>query len=230
MRRQRIEVAFGVFLVIFVVTLLYVTSPRLRENYLVSVEAQFSSEDVKFLGAELLEGYPNPVTNVAIFKFERSLDTIRDKVLQRISVEMAFDVPPDFVIGEIWIGNLTLYCPARWSGKASGSYILRDWDQNCAENLTEVLKHRILVEGCLNVEYLGFDVSDDYVVRLVFNSTNATNCFKVNAEVFGRPYGITVLILYPNGTLICPVIPVDVDEYHEILKISEDECKWDEFW
>ena len=225
MRRQIIEVVFGIFLVVLIVLSLMIV-PGLREGYLVSVEAQFSGEDVKFLGAELLKGYPNPLTNVAIFKFKRSQGTIKNKVLQRISIEMAFDVPPDFVIGEILIKNTTLYCPARWS---DGGYIIRDWDQNCAENLTEVLKHRILVQGCLNVEYLGFNVSDHYVVRFVFNSTNATNCFNVTAEILGRPYSVTIVILHPNGTLICPVIPVEVDEYHEILRISEDECKWDEF-
>lgn len=183
------------------------------EKYRVEVEAHFDSP-MKFEGAELMAGYPNDVTHVALFKFRRSGGGERDFRLVR-----AFDLPVDYVVAEIRDGDL-LYCRATFE---DGRFVLDDG--HCFPTLEDALRRRITLSSCINGTYLGYKIERDSIVYFLFQASNETTCVNESVEVLGRTWGIFVEITRTNGTLICPVEVINGTYLtDEVVALDEGRC------
>ena len=183
----------SLFLVLVSMILVSVLVLFSGEKYRVEVEAHFGSP-LEFEGAELMAGYPNGVTHVALFKFRRSSEGGRD-----FRFVKAFDLPVDYVVAEIRDGE-AVYCRAVFEG---GRFVLDDG--HCFPTLEDALRRRITLNSCINGTYLGYKIERNSIVYFLFQASNETTCVSESVEVLGRTWGIFVEITGTNGTLICPV-------------------------
>ncbi len=201
---------FLAFVSLVLVSLLILFS---GEKYRVEVEAHFDSP-MKFEGAELMAGYPNDVTHVALFKFRRSGGGERDFRLVR-----AFDLPSDYVVAEIRDRDL-LYCRATFE---DGRFVLDDG--HCFPTLEDALRRRITLSSCINGTYLGYKIERNSIVYFLFRASNETTCVNESVEVLGRTWGIFVEITGTNGTLICPVEVINGTYLtDEVVAVDEGRC------
>ncbi|NJE30124.1 hypothetical protein E3E38_03545 [Thermococcus sp. 18S1] len=183
------------------------------EKYRVDVEAHFGSP-LEFEGAELMAGYPNEVTHVALFRFRRSGGGEGDFRLVR-----AFDLPIDYVVAEIRDGDV-LYCRAVFEG---GRFVLDDG--HCFPTLEDALRRRVTLSSCINGTYLGYKIERDSIVYFLFQASNETTCVNESVEVLGRTWGIFVEITGTNGTLICPVEVINGTYLtDEVVAVDEGLC------
>ncbi|NJE10968.1 hypothetical protein [Thermococcus sp. MAR1] len=184
------------------------------EKYPIEVEAHFSSP-LEFEGAELMAGYPNEVTHVALFKFRRSDGSRRDFRLVK-----AFDLPVDYVVAEIRDGD-TFYCRASFE---DGRFVIRD--KNCSSTLEDALKRRITLSSCINGTYLGYKVERGSIVYFLFQASNETTCVNESVEVLGRTWGVFAEITGTNGTLLCQVEVINgMYLTDEVVRINKEGCR-----
>ncbi|ASJ11396.1 hypothetical protein [Thermococcus thioreducens] len=184
------------------------------EKYPIEVEAHFSSP-VEFEGAELMAGYPNEVTHVALFKFRRSGGSGRD-----FRFVKAFDLPVDYVVAEIRDGDM-LYCRASFE---DGRFVIRE--ENCSSTLEDALKSRITLSSCINGTYLGYKIERNSIVYFLFETSNETTCVNGSAEVVGRTWGIFAEITGANGTLLCQVEVINGTYLtDEVVRINKEVCR-----
>ncbi|MDI3476027.1 MAG: hypothetical protein PWQ95_1755 [Thermococcaceae archaeon] len=87
--RRTIGISLFLLFMVSVVFLLFISAP---ERYLIQLHAEFP-EPVEFKGAELLEGYPNELTHVSIFRFKELPAGKNISELEEI-----FDVAPDSLL------------------------------------------------------------------------------------------------------------------------------------
>ena len=178
-------VRWGIFLKAFlflaVVSLVMVSVLVLSpgEKYRVEIEAHFSSP-LEFEGAELMAGYPNGVTHVALFKFRRSGGGGMD-----FRFVKAFDLPVDYVVAEICDGAV-FYCRAVFE---DGRFVLDDG--RCFPTLEGALRGRITLSSCINGTYLGYKIERNSIVYFLFQALNETTCVNESVEVLGRTWGFS---------------------------------------
>lgn len=183
-----------------------------EEKYQLEVEAHFSSP-FEFEGAELMAGYPNEVTHVALFKFRRSEGGRRDFRLVR-----AFDLPVDYVVAEIRDEDL-LYCRASFE---DGRFVIHE--ENCFPTLEDALKRRITLSSCINGTYLGYKIERNSIVYFLFQASNETTCVNESVEVIGRTWGIFAEITGTNGSF-CPVEVINGTYLtDEVVAVNEEQC------
>jgi hypothetical protein len=205
--RRTIGISLFFLFIASVVFLLFLSSP---ERYLVPLHAEFP-EPFEFKGAELLEGYPNELTHVAVFHFKESS---RGKRVWDINE--TFEAPPDYIIIEFENGS-TFYCRAN---NREGSFVFRG--ENCYGSLDETLTRRITLTGCINATYTGYRLERGAILVFEFRATNETACVNETVEVRGRLYDVLVRMETENGTVELPVRRVKgnylTDEVYEIRK------------
>ncbi|CAD5245322.1 hypothetical protein [Thermococcus camini] len=201
------------FLAVASLVLVSFLIPLSGEKYPIEVEAHFSSP-FEFEGAELMAGYPNEVTHVALFKFKRSGGGRRDFRL----VE-AFDLPVDYVVAEIRDGG-SLYCRAAIE---DGRFVIHE--ENCFPTLEDALKRRITLSSCINGTYLGYKIERNSIVYFLFQASNETTCVNESVEVLGRTWGVFAEITGTNGTLLCPVEVINGTYLtDEVVAVNEGWC------
>ncbi|KUH32733.1 hypothetical protein APY94_08925 [Thermococcus celericrescens] len=183
------------------------------EKYRLEVETHFGSP-VEFEGAELMAGYPNGVTHVALFKFRRSGGGGRDFRLVK-----AFDLPVDYVVAEIRDGDV-LYCRAVFE---DGRFVLDDG--HCFPTLEDALRRRITLSSCINGTYLGYKIERNSIVYFLFQASNETTCVNESVEILGRTWGIFAEITGKNGTLLCTLEVVNGTYLtDEVVMVKEEWC------
>ena len=183
------------------------------EKYQLEVEAHFSSP-LEFEGAELMAGYPNEVTHLALFKFRRSSGGGRD-----FRFVKAFDLPVDYVVAEIRDGE-AVYCRAVFE---DGRFVLDD--EHCFPTLEDALRRRITLSSCINGTYLGYKIERNSIVYFLFQASNETTCVNESVEVLGRTWGVFAEITGTNGTLLCPVEVINGTYLtDEVVVVNEGRC------
>ncbi|ASJ05519.1 hypothetical protein [Thermococcus barossii] len=183
------------------------------EKYQLKVEAHFSSP-LEFEGAELMAGYPNEVTHLALFKFRRSSGGGRD-----FRFVKAFDLPVDYVVAEIRDGE-AVYCRAVFE---DGRFVLDD--EHCFPTLEDALRRRITLSSCINGTYLGYKIERNSIVYFLFQASNETTCVNESVEVLGRTWGVFAEITGTNGTLLCPVEVINGTYLtDEVVVVNEGRC------
>ena len=188
----------GLFLVFvlfaFVAILIVLSTP---ERYSVELEASFS-RPVEFRGAELLKSYPNDVTHVAVFSFAESPS---GRTEWRLSE--TFELPVDYVIIELEDGS-AFYCRA---GFSNGRFVFSG--ENCHKSLDEALRRNVTVTGCVNATYLGHRLERNALLIFEFRASNETSCVNETVVVTGRLWGVRAVVKTENGTVECPLQPVE---------------------
>jgi hypothetical protein len=183
------------------------------EKYQLEVEAHFSSP-LEFEGAELMAGYPNEVTHVALFKFRHSSGGGRD-----FRFVKAFDLPVDYVVAEIRNGD-TFYCRASFE---DGHFVIRE--ENCSPTLEGALKRRITLSACVNGTYLGHEIEKGSIVYFLFEASNGTTCVNDTVEVLGRTWGIFARIVSGNVTILCNLENINGTSLtDEVMTINKEWC------
>ncbi len=204
------------FLFLAVVSLVLVSLLILfsGEKYQLEVETHFNSP-LEFEDAELMAGYPNEVTHVALFKFRRSSNGRRD-----FRFVKTFELPVDYVVAEIRDGDL-LYCRAVFE---DGRFVLDDG--HCFPTLEDALRRRITLNSCINGTYLGYKIERNSIVYFLFQASNETTCVNESVEVLGRTWGVFAEITGTNGTLLCPAEVINGTYLtDEVVRIKEGWCE-----
>ncbi|WP_297477202.1 hypothetical protein [Thermococcus sp.] len=179
------------------------------EVYPVELEANFS-KPIEFRGAELLKVYPNEVTHVAIFRFSESPDGRTEWRLNE-----TFELPVDYVVIELDDGA-ALYCRA---GFLNGRFVFDG--ENCHKSLDEALRRNVTVTGCINATYLGHRLERNALLVFEFGASNETGCVNETVEVMGRLWGVLAVVKTGNGTVECPLQPVEGSYLeNEVFRIS----------
>lgn len=191
----------GRYLALFLVFLLVASATAFlflsSEAYPVELEASFSNP-VEFRGVELLTAYPNELTHVAVFRFRES-----SKGKTEWKLNETFELPVDYVVIELGDGS-KLYCRA---GFSNGRFVFGG--ENCHESLEEALKRNVRVTGCINATYIGHRLERNALLIFEFRASDGTTCVNESVEVAGRLWGVMAVIETGNGTVDCPLEPLE---------------------
>ncbi len=180
------------------------------EVYPVELEASFS-KPVEFRGAELLKAYPNEVTHIAVFRFAESPN---GKVEWRVKED--FELPVDYAIVELENGSV-LYCRA---GFSNGRFVFGG--ENCHKSLDDTLRRNVRITGCINATYIGHRLERNALLVFEFRASNEMNCVNETVAVVGRFWGVRAVVKIGNGTVECPLKPVEGSYLeNEVFRLSD---------